>query len=125
MFGKNKKYRGFLVTEITVALTVLTILLVGLGLSLNGFARFNRYQLVRQRCIAAAQAELDSIAATGRPIRDEDFKRLWPSLSVSIQESAGVGQWDGMKLVEVTAGGKSFQKQVKVQLRRYILAEER
>lgn len=124
MSDKNKKYGGFLLTEITVALTVLGILLIGLALSLDGFARFNRYQLVRQRCTAAAQAELDSIAAMGKPIRDEDFKRLWPKLSISIQESAGIGQWEGMKLVEVTASGKSFRKEVKVQLCRYILAKE-
>lgn len=123
MFDKNKKYGGFLLTEITVALTILGIILVGLALSLHGFAKFNRYQLARQRCIAAAQAELDSITATGKPISEEDFKRLWPNLSVSIKTSAGTGQWQGMKLVEVTANGRSFRKQVKVQLCRYILAE--
>ncbi len=47
-------------------------------------------------------------------------------MSVSIQQSEGTGQWEGMKLVKVTAGGKSFRKEVKVQLSRYILmvAEE-
>ena len=113
-----------MLTEMMVAATLLAILLVGLALSLNGFARFNRYQLVRQRCIAAAQAELDSITATGTPIRNEDFKRLWPKLSISIKSSPGTGQWQGMKLVEVTANGKSFRKEVKVQLARYVLGGE-
>jgi len=122
--GKNKKYGGFLFTDLVVGLTVLGILLAGLALSLHGFAKFNHYQLLRQNCTAAAQAELDSIAITGRPIRDEALKRLWPKVSVSIQQSEGAGQWEGMKLVKVTASGKSFRKQVKVQLSRYILGEE-
>jgi len=118
---KNKKYGGFFITEIVVALSILAILLVGLALSLYGFAKFNRYQLVRQQCIAAAQAELDSITITGKPIPDEDFKRLWPKLGVDIKRSVGTGQWQAMTLVEVTANGKSFNKEVKVQLARYIL----
>jgi type II secretory pathway pseudopilin PulG len=44
----NKKYRGFLMTEIIVALSLLGLLLAGLALSLSGLARFNRYQLVRR-----------------------------------------------------------------------------
>ena len=121
MSVKNKKYGGFLITEIVVALSILAILLVGLALSLYGFAKFNRYQLIRQQCISAAQAELDSITTTGKPIPDEDFKRLWPKLGVNIKKSAGTGQWQAMTLVEVTATGKSFNKEVKVQLARYIL----
>jgi type II secretory pathway pseudopilin PulG len=121
--SNNKKNDGFLLTEMTVALTVTGILLVGFALALHSFATFNRYQLVRQRCIAAAQAELDSIAVTGKPIAAEDFKRLWPMLSVSIKKSVGTGQWEGMKLVEVTTRGKSFRNEVKVRLSRYILAD--
>jgi type II secretory pathway pseudopilin PulG len=125
---KNSKLKtqncGFMLTEMIVAVTLLATLLVGLALSLYGFARFNRYQLIRQRCIAAAQAQLDSITTMGKPIDDEDFKRLWPKLGVKIKKSAGTGQWQGMKLVEVTANGMSFSKEVKVQLARYVLADE-
>jgi len=119
MSGKNKRYEGFLLTELTVSMTILGILVAGLALSLHGFAKFNRYQLVRQQCITAAQAQLESMAATGEPVPDEDFDRLWPNLSVSIEESPGIGQWSSMELVEVTAVGKSFRKEVKIQLSRY------
>jgi len=121
---KSKKYGGFFITEIVVASAILAILLVGLALSLYGFAKFNRYQLVRQQCISAAQAELDSITITGKPIPDEDFKQLWPKLGVNIKSSAGTGQWQSMTLVEVTANGMSYSKEVKVQLARYVLADE-
>ena len=124
MSVKSKKYGGFFITEIIIASAILGLLLVGLALSLYGFAKFNRYQLVRQQCIAAAQAELDSITITGKPIPDEDFKRLWPKLGVNIKSSAGTGQWQAMRLVEVTANGMSFSKEVKVQLARYVLADE-
>ena len=124
MSYKNRKYGGFLLTELIVSLIVLSALFVGLALSLHGFAKFNRYQLVRQRCIAAAQAELDSITATGKPIPNEHFKELWPKLSVSIKQSAGIGQWQGTKLVEVTTNGISFRNKVKIQLSRYVLDNE-
>lgn len=120
MLAKGRKYGGFLMAEIIVGLTVFAILVVAFALSLDGFAKFNRYQLVRQQCIAAAQAQLDSITTTGEPIPDEDFKRLWPKLDVSVERSEGTGQWQAMTLLEVTAAGKSYRNDVKVRLSRYV-----
>jgi hypothetical protein len=119
--GKNARYHGFFMSEMVMALTILGVLSIGLALSLDGLGRFNRYQLMRQRCIAAAQAELDSLTVTGEPISNEDFTRLWPGLDVAIEKSDGAGQWQGMLLVKVTTGGKSLRKEVKVQMSRYIL----
>ncbi len=123
--SKNKQYNGFLMTELMVSLSVLGILLLLLALSLNGFRRLNRYLLVRQQCTAAAQAQLDSIVVTGDPINDEDFKRLWPKQNVSIEKSDGTGQWEGLKLLKVKTNAKSFNKDVEVQLCRYILDQKR
>jgi type II secretory pathway pseudopilin PulG len=120
MSRKKTRYGGFLLAEIIVALTVMAMLLAGLAFSMNGMAKFNRYQLVRQQCIAAAQAQLDSLTATGKPIEDEDFSRIWPQLSVSIEKSAGQGQWQAAQLVKVTASGNSFHKNVEIQLSRYV-----
>ena len=121
---KSEIQRGFLLTELIVAMSVVGLLLVGLAFSLTGFAKFNRYQLVRQQCIAAAQAQLDSIAATGRPIGDEDFSRLWPGLTVAVKQTPGEGQWQGTRRVEVTASGKSSRKEVSIKLSRYVLREK-
>jgi type II secretory pathway pseudopilin PulG len=124
VFVKNKKYHGFMLMEIIVAIALLAVLITAFALSLSGFARFNRFQLVRQQCVSAAQAELDSIAATGRPITDEDMKRLWPKLDVAIEQSDGTGQWQGLKFVEVQVNGMSFNRQVKIRLSRYIADEK-
>jgi len=121
---KKRRYGGFLMTEMIVAFSVMAMLISGLALSMNGLAKFNRYQLVRQQCIAAAQAELDSLTATGKPIPDEDVRRIWPQISVSIEKSDGDDQWKGMELVNVTASGMSFRKEVKIELSRYISRDE-
>ena len=120
MSRTSKKYRGFLMTEVIVAISLLGLILAGLALSLSGLARFNRYQLVRQRCIAAAEAQLDSIAATGKPVADDEFKRLWPKLTVSVKKSPGTGQWRDLELIEVTTNGVSYHKEVQIKLARYV-----
>lgn len=104
----------------TVGLTTLGMLIIGLALTMHGFTKFNSYHLIRQRCVAAAQAQLDSFAATGEPVPDEVFNSLWPKLDISIDESPGQGQWQSIKLVKVTAKGKSFGKDVIISLSRYI-----
>ena len=124
MSGKCRKYGGFLWTEAAVAIIVMGVVLVTFALLLDGFRRFNNYQLVRQRCIAAAGAQLDSITATGKPICDKDIERLWPKLNVSIKKSPGTGQWREMTLVEVTACGRSFHNEVKIRLSRYISQDQ-
>lgn len=121
MLGKNRKNSGFFLAEIIIASAIIGMLLVGLAMSMYGFAKFNRYQLVRQQCIAAAMAQLDSITATGKTIPDEDCKKLWPKLDINVKSSAGTGQWQGLSLVEVTANGMSYSKEVKVKLARYVL----
>ncbi len=120
MADKKKKYRGFLLTELAISLSLLGILMVCLGVTLSDFGKFNQYQLVKQRCVAAAQAELDSFAATGGAIDEKDFKRLWPRLDVSIEQSQGDGQWEGLKLVKVRTNGDYPGGKVKVELCRYI-----
>ena len=116
---KNRKYRGFFFTELVVSLTILGVILAGFAMSLDGIRRLNGYQLVRQRCISAARAELESIAITGKAIDESNFKRLWPKMTVSIEESEGKGQWEGMQLVRVTTSAESFNNNVEIRLSRY------
>jgi type II secretory pathway pseudopilin PulG len=122
VYKTNSRSKGFFLTEVIIASAIMAMLLVGLAVSMYGFARFNRYQLVRQQCIAAAQAQLDSVSATGKRIPEEDFKRLWPKLGINIKRSPGKGQWKSLTLVEVTANGMSYSKEVEVRLARYVPA---
>ena len=124
MFYKRNKYKGVFLAELIVSSAVLGTIFLCLTLFLHGTMKFNRFQLLRQQCTAAAQAQLDSITITGQSISDEDFKRLWPKVSITTKQSDGTGQWDGMKLVEVAASGMSFDTPVKVKLSRYIFLEK-
>jgi type II secretory pathway pseudopilin PulG len=122
VYKTNSRSKGFFLTEVIIASAIMAMLLVGLAVSMYGFARFNRYQLVRQQCIAAAQAQLDSVSATGKRIPEEDFRRLWPKLDITVERSAGTGQWASLTLLEVTANGMSYSKEVEVRLARYVPA---
>lgn len=120
MSNAHKKYKGFFFAELVVAFAVLGMLLVGFAMSLYGMTKFNRYQLVKQQCVAAAQAQLDSISVTGQPVSEEEFKKLWPKINVNIEQSDGTGQWEGLKLVQAKTSGMSFNTRVNVKLSRYI-----
>ena len=110
--------------EMMVALAILGILTVGLAQTQYQIQRFNAAQLARKRCIAAAQAQLDSIAATGQAITDAEVERLWPGIKAVVQQSPGQGEWSGLKLVEVTASGSAKGPEVKVELARYVTTKE-
>ena len=107
-----------------VALALLAIFLAGLALSMYGFGQFNKYQLTRQRCISAGQAQLDSIGITGQGLSDEDINRLWPNFNIITETAAGAGQWQGLRLVKVMAIGKIKHKEVKIELSRYVLPRQ-
>lgn len=121
MFRKRNKYKGVFLAELIVSATVLGMIVVCMMFFLHGTAKFNRFQLLRQQCVAAAQAQIDSITITGQSISDEDFERLWPKINITTKQSDGNGQWEGMKFIEVAASGMSFDTPVKVQLSRYII----
>ena len=112
-----------MMTELIVSMIVLGMLLIMFAISLDGFKRLNSYNLVRQRCVSAAQANLDSIEATGAAVDEGDMKRLWPDVSIKIDESEGLGQWKGLKLVTVTATAPSFTKKVDIRLSRYFVKD--
>ena len=119
MTYKQTRCRGLMMTELIVAMTVLAMIMVAFAISLDGFGRLNHYYFTRQRCVAAAQATLDSIAATGASINEGNLKRLWPDIDIRIEATEGEGQWKGLKLVKVTAIGKSRDKKTEVRLSRY------
>ncbi len=119
----NRRSTGFIFTELIVSITLLGTMTVCLALALNSFRRFNHIQWMRQRCMAVAQAQLDTINATGKPLSEEVTQRLWPHITTDIQFEAGQDQWSGLQRVEVKAQGKSFRKTVTISLARYMEAQ--
>lgn len=120
---RENRHNGYLLTELMVAMAVLVVILACMAMSLKTFKKINQYQLTRQRCIAAAQAQLDCIAVTGQPISDGDFKRLWPKMNIEIVQTAGKEQWQGLELIKVKATAGTDNKDVSVELARFLAPE--
>lgn len=120
---QKMKNKGSLIAETMVAMAILGIIMVCMALGLKTFGNFNQYQFARQRCISAAQAQLDSISATGKPIADNDNERLWPRIKIQIEKSEGNGQWQGLTLVKVKTSTMSFQRHVNIEMARYFKKE--
>lgn len=120
MYRTMKNPRGFLMAEMIVSFTLLGVILAGLAVSTHGFGLFNRYQWTRQRCVAAAQAQIDSIVARRTAIDPKTCTRLWPGIELSVEKIPGVDQWAGLQRIEVTAIGAAGPRKVTVQLVRYV-----
>jgi len=115
-----RKPTAFMMTELIVALSLLGLIFAGLALSMQGFGAFNRHQWARQQCIAAAQAQLDSLSTRGTQIETQACQRLWPTVTMTVQRTPGAGQWDGLELARVTATSQAGPRQVRVDLARYL-----
>ncbi len=113
---RNTRYKGIFLADFLTSIVLLGLIIMILATSMNGFSKFNQYQWARQRCIAAATAQIDSITATGSPIEEQELQRLWPYVTVTVDRSRMDGRWDGLELVQVTAAAR----EVKVHLVRYI-----
>lgn len=115
-----RKNNGWIMTEFLVALGLLVVIFAMYEKTVNAAATINRLELAKQRCIAAAQAQLDCMEATHEQIPEEDFQRLWPKMDISVEKSDGEGNWDGLTLIKVKTTDKSRSREVKIQLCRYM-----
>jgi len=135
--------RGFLLAELIVSMALLGLIIAGLAVSMNGFEMVNNYEWARQRCTAAAEAQLDSLIATGAAITPQELQRLWPGVELLVTvdfppagatKAAGAedrgrdpnaaadggAAWSGLKLIQVTATARPGPRQVTVRLARYV-----
>ena len=116
----KRKNNGWITIEIIVAIGLLSLLFTGTAVTINTTARYNKIQLLTQQCIAAGRAQLDSIAITGKQIGTKDFNRLWPGLDVTIDQTTGTNDWQGLTLLKVITTCADSPKPVKVKLSRYL-----
>ncbi|MHC4264584.1 MAG: pilus assembly FimT family protein [Planctomycetota bacterium] len=117
------KYKGHLYIELMVVMALIGFIMTCLAISMSAFQRFNHYQLARQKCIAAAQAQIESITLSDSEVEPELFGSLWPKISVSIEKLPGNGQWKGLHLIKVTANTRSAYQDVEIELSRYIVSK--
>jgi type II secretory pathway pseudopilin PulG len=114
---------GWILVEAVVAIGILVTILGGFSMAMQAFQRINSYHLARQQCLAAAEAQLDSLTAVGRPVPAEEIERLWPDVRTAVQQKPGEGDWEGLNLVKVTAKTERINKTITVSLSRYIHAK--
>ena len=120
----NRKHKGMLSVELVVAVSVLATIigvLVALG---NSFGKLNNDLWARHICHNAGQAQMDTIAATGKPIEAGTFEKLWPGVTCSIERSDGSDHWHRLQRIDLTLSKKVKQKDVQIQLTRYLPAPE-
>ncbi len=120
MSSRMRKSSGFLMADLIVGITLFGVLMAGLAVSVHGFGAFNRYQWTRQQCIAAAAAQLDSIAARGISIEPNECERLWPRVTLSVERTPGEGEWAGLERIKIKASAPAGARQVVVELARYV-----
>jgi type II secretory pathway pseudopilin PulG len=118
--SKHQKNSGWIMTELVVSMIVLAMILGSLAVTMINMSKYNRIQFSRQQCIAAAQAQLDSIAATSQRLDDETIERLWPKVKVTETVTQGKEQWQGMSLVNTEATTKAGARLIRIELSRYI-----
>lgn len=106
--------------ELIVVIGILGVLAATLTASMNSYAKLNKMYLLKQQCISACRAQLDSISVTGQPVSKEDCKRLWPGLETVISYRSGTGKWEGLELVQVTATTKNKPGKTELQQSRYV-----
>ena len=123
MNRRNFKRRGFLLLDAGVSIALITALLFVLGFAMSACGKYNRYNLVKQRCLAACRGQLESITVRGKAIDEETMRRLWEDVEVSVERSDGRGQWEGLELVRVRALGKAGRRSVEISIERYIAGE--
>jgi hypothetical protein len=109
--------------ETIVSLGLLVMLLGGYAMFQASAARANGLMLARQACLLAAEAQLDSVAATGRALAADEAISLWPGVRVSVRREAGRGQWQGFTLVRAVAETRRLGASQRVELSRYVATQ--
>lgn len=124
MLRRHLPTGGYALIEAVYATAILGVIFVALHYALAGFRQSNRYHLDYQHCLAAAQAQLDCLAATAAPLPPATVAELWPNVDLAVSRQPGQGQWGNFTLVTVTAHIRNPRQRPQLQLSRYLPLEE-
>lgn len=117
---RAKSIQGYLIMELLVSMAILALLTGAMTVAATSFSQLNDYQLTRQRCLAAAQAQLESLAESHQELSAEDIQRLWPRVALAVGREPGEGQWAGLTRLTATASCPVRGQDVRVTLVRYV-----
>jgi len=119
-------HQGWITIEMISVVGVLLLIGDHLATLLGVTKRFNAEQMARMRCLAAAQAELDSLVARGTGLGEHQVQRLWPGVALQVQRAPGQGDWEGLDRLEVIAERalRGTRRTVQVRLVRYMPRED-
>ena len=111
---------GWILAEMIASVVIASAIIAVLATGQSNAAATNKLLLARQQCIAAAEAQLDALTATGRPLDAAANKQLWPAVKVELRRQAGQGAWSGLTLVTAVATAPAGEVKAKVELSRYV-----
>lgn len=111
---------GWMLIEAIVALGVMGTVVATWAMAESQAGRFNAVQLARQRCVAAGEAQLDSLTSMAQELPATEVARLWPGVQTQVTRSAGGGQWENLTLVRVRCDAVAGGRPVKIELSRYV-----
>jgi hypothetical protein len=118
--NNNRKYRGILTIEVITSLFLTITLTAVLLAAMEFYGAVNRTQLARQRCLSAAQAQLDSIMVQKIPLSQQDIQHLWPGVVCVVEKQPGQEPWKGLDLYTATTTIKIRKQEISVRMNRYI-----
>ncbi len=116
----QRRTGGWLLTEMLVGMALIAMVIGALAAVRYRSRQLHAMHLLKQQCVSAVQAQLDTIAATGEVLPAADVRRLWPDVTVAIERTDGEGDWAGLTRVNAVATGQCDQRTVRVELGRYV-----
>ena len=121
---KHLKRSGWLTIEMVIAIGIMATLISVLGVVGNTFKKVEDQRWTRHTMLTAAQAQMDAIVVTGKPIDEDTFRRLWPKVQCTVDISQGAGQWQGLQKIRLELSAKARERTVKTSMVRYISADK-
>ncbi len=127
MIERTRPPRAFTLLETLAAIVTVVGVLSALTLTQAAVNRYSAMQLMRSRCVAAAEAEIGRLARSARATSAETVADRWPGVTLSRHRSPGEGDWEGLERLTVTARGRHdrLSRPVVVTLHRYVSPEGR
>ena len=121
MRNARSRHGGWILAEAIASIVIASTIIFVMTTAQTNASQTNRLLLARQQCIAIAQAQLDSLTATGRPLDADAARQLGPTVTVEFRRRPGQGAWDGLTLVTAVATSPAGAITAKVELSRYVL----